>query len=120
MTNRASDDSPQYVPTTFIGRYNTVHNQERTGTNVVRNDAERVRRKISRSRQLSGSLNQTLEQIDFINGMNALHHSSNTFQTHSGVDRWPRQWCQLSVSRPIELHENEVPDLDVPVTVFIR
>ena len=32
-------------------------------------------------------LQQILEQVDFVVGMNALQHRRDTFQAHAGIDR---------------------------------
>src|SRR4030081_26247 len=52
--------------------------------------------------------------------MHTLHHCSSALQTHARIDRRFRQWSQLPIRRTLKLHEHEVPDLNVTITVFVR
>ena len=49
-----------------------------------------------------------------------LQHRGNTLQAHTGVDGRLRQRLHGTVSLTVELHEDDVPDLDVTVAVFFR
>ena len=61
---------------------------------------------------------QILEQIDFVVGVHALHDSRYTLQPHAGIDRGLRQWIEGALGIALELHEDEVPDLDVAITIL--
>ena len=43
-----------------------------------------------------------------------LQHRGRALEAHAGVNRWLGQWMQIAFVIPVELHEDEVPDLDVP------
>jgi len=45
----------------------------------------------------------------------ALHHRGDALDSHAGVDRGPGQVDALAAGKLLELHEDEVPDLDEPV-----
>ena len=62
---------------------------------------------------------QRAEQIDVVIVVHALHHGGNALQTHAGIDRGTRQVDALVLRQLLELHEDEVPDLDEPVAVLI-
>ena len=63
---------------------------------------------------------QRLEQVDIIIVMHALQHSRRALQPHAGIDRGLGQFSDdLGFFLPI-LHENQVPDLDETVTIFLR
>ncbi|MNG70408.1 hypothetical protein D3C79_287930 [compost metagenome] len=64
--------------------------------------------------------NQLAEQIDFIVGVHMLQHRGNAFQAHTGIYRrfWQRQHSAVRLA--VELHENDVPDLDVTIAILFR
>ena len=51
--------------------------------------------------------------------MFALHHGGDTLKPHAGINRRPRQINPLTGGQLFILHEDQIPDLDKPVTVFI-
>ncbi|MCY1380373.1 hypothetical protein D9M69_681880 [compost metagenome] len=51
--------------------------------------------------------------------MYALQNSCNALQAHSRINRRAWQIDALLRRELLELHENEVPDLDEPIAVFI-
>ncbi len=61
-----------------------------------------------------------LEQIDLVVGMHVLQHGGEALQAHAGIHarRWQRR--QRAIRRAVELHEYQVPDLDVAIAIFIR
>ena len=69
--------------------------------------------------ELRGDLYEVLEQVDFVVAMHVLQHSGQTFQPHAGIDAWRRQLRECAVGRAIELHEDEVPDLDEAIAVLV-
>src|SRR5690606_32233498 len=64
--------------------------------------------------------NQVAEQIDFVVRVHVLKHGGNALKAHAGVDAGLGQGGEVARRIAIELHEHEVPDLDVTVTVFFR
>ena len=65
-------------------------------------------------------LDQIAEQIDLVVRMHALQHRGDALQPHAGVDRGLGQRMHLAVLVAVELHEDQVPDLDVAVAVGVR
>jgi hypothetical protein len=49
----------------------------------------------------------------------ALQDRRDAFEPHAGIDRRPRQRHALGARQLLELHEDEVPDLDKAVAVLI-
>src|SRR6185503_15252674 len=47
----------------------------------------------------------------------SLQHGSDAFQSHTRVNRRPRQGSQSPSGIPVVLHENQIPDLDVTATI---
>ncbi|MNN05677.1 hypothetical protein D3C81_1184450 [compost metagenome] len=64
--------------------------------------------------------NQLAEQVDFIVGVHVLQYGGNTLQPHTGIYRrfWQRQHSTVGLT--VELHENDVPDLNVAIAIFFR
>ncbi len=53
-----------------------------------------------------------LENVGIVIGLLALENHAQTLETHAGVDVARRQLLQRPVGLAVELHEDEVPDLD--------
>ena len=87
---------------------------------MIGNDAQGVVRKITGSSYFCSSLYQALEQIDIIIVVHTLHNGRETLQPHAGINRGFWQRMQLAGRVPIILHEHQVPDFDIAVTVFFR
>src|SRR5581483_8161902 len=97
-----------------------IDDQERARTDMVGNYTQRARLQVAGAGQVSRRPDETFEKVDVVVGVHALHHGGDALQAHTGIDGRLRQRRQLPVGRAVELHEHEVPDLDVPITVFIR
>src|SRR5436309_15020745 len=52
--------------------------------------------------------------------MLALQHRGDALETHAGVDRGLGQRMHHALVIPVELHEHQVPDLDIAVAVRLR
>ena len=87
---------------------------------MVGNHAQRFITQIGCAGNLCHSLNQFLEQVDFIVRVDVLQNGRNTLKAHSGINRrfWQRQHSAVSLT--VELHKDDVPDLNVTVTIFFR
>ena len=66
----------------------------------------------------SRGFQQVLEQINLVVGVNVLHHCSDTLQAHTGINRRFWQRCHFAIGTAVVLHEYNVPDLDVTITIF--
>ena len=75
-------------------------------------------RQIGRAGDFRHAGDQIAEQVDVIVGVNVLQHRGNTLQTHTGVDGRLRQRLHGTVSLTVELHEDDVPNLNVTVAIF--
>ena len=66
------------------------------------------------------SRDQVAEEIDVVIVVHALQHGGDALKPHAGVDRRPRQRLAPSARELLILHEDEIPDLDETVAVFVR
>ena len=119
MADGAADHAAQHVAAPFIAWSDAIDDQEGTGADVVGDDLERVVAKILRAGFPSGGLDQGLEQVDFVVGMHALHHRRDALQSHPGIHRRPGQGVHDARFIAVVLHEDQVPDFDVAVAVFL-
>ena len=72
------------------------------------------------ARGLRRGVDQGLHKVDLVIVVLALQHGSQALQPHAGVDGGARQRNALLRRHLLELHEDQVPDLDEPVTVLVR
>ncbi len=117
VANRTADDPAQHIAAAFVAGNHAVDDQERAGADMVGDDVERRRRQIARLRHGGGGPDQVLEQIDLIIAVHVLQHRGEALEAHAGIDAGLGQWRQPALRIAIELHEHQVPDLDVAVAL---
>ena len=120
MADRAADDAPQHVTAAFVARDDAVDDQERARADVIGDHLERVALEVLRAGRFRGGLDEILEEIDLVVRVHALQHRGNALEAHAGIDRRLGQRIQHAFVVAVELHEHEVPDLDVAVALRIR
>ena len=87
---------------------------------MVSDNAQRLVREIGRAGNLRHALNQIAEQVDIVVGVDVLQHGGNTLEAHTGIYGRLRQRLHGSVSLTVELHEDDIPDLNIAIAVFFR
>jgi hypothetical protein len=65
-------------------------------------------------------LDQAAHQVGVVIVVLALQKRADPLQPHAGVDRLRGELLAAAVLELLELHEDEVPDLDEPVAVLVR
>ncbi len=120
MPQGPTHDPAQHVAAAFIAGQHAFGDQEGAGARVVRNDpvAGHVRR-VGIAGQLLAGGHQVSEQVRIVVGGHALYCGSKPLQPRAGVDAGFRQRLQLAVGLLVELHEDQVPDLDKAVAVLV-
>ena len=48
-----------------------------------------------------------------------LQHRRNALEPHARINRWRGQRMELSLSIAVELHEHQIPNLDVAIQIII-
>ena len=87
---------------------------------MVGDDAQRdigCRSAIFDVEHFAGLIDDGPEQIRFVVADLSLQHRSDTFKTHSRIDRRLRQGRQMTFRIAVELHEYEIPDLHIPPAI---
>ena len=73
--------------------------------------------KVPHPEDVGRGLDQRLEQVNFVVAVHALHHRGDALQPHAGIYRGAGQRVQFAGGVAVELHEHQVPDLDVAIQV---
>src|SRR5690606_39896603 len=121
MAHSTTHDATLHIATALIGRQDAIGDQEARSTQMVSNDtvAGAEFALCLDAGHLFRCTDQCLEEIDIVVVMHTLQNRSNAFQPHTGVDGRMRQINPLFGRELLELHENEVPDFNKTVTVFV-
>ena len=123
VAQRAPDDAPQHVAPALVRGHHAVAHQEGRGTQVVGDHPERRRelggRVVRTLRQLRDGLDQGQEEVGLVVRAGALKDRRETLEAGAGVDRGPRQGVHGAGRVAVELHEDEVPDLDDVVALAV-
>ena len=122
VAHRAAHDPAQDVAAPLVRRHHPVGDQEAGRTQVVGDHAVvdlagAVGVAVGRMRR---RLDQRAHQVGVVVVVLALQERADPFQPHAGVDRRVRQRLHRAVLELLELHEDEVPDLDEAIAVLVR
>ena len=120
VANGAADNATQHIAASFITRNHAVRQEEGAGANMIRQHLERRTFHIRARGFACRRLDERLEQVDFVVGMDMLQHRRNALQAHTGIHRRLGQRVHHAVFIAVELHEHVVPDFDIAVAIFLR
>src|SRR5262249_24873373 len=93
------------------------HDQEGAGADVIRDDLQRIVLEVLRPGLARGGPDQVAEQVDVVIRVHALEHRGDALQPHARVYAGLGQRRHHALLVTVQLHEDEVPDLDVAVAV---
>ncbi|MNS87818.1 hypothetical protein D3C72_1217730 [compost metagenome] len=119
VADGAAHDAAQHVAAAFVAGDHAVDDQERARADMVGDDLQRVLVQVVDMGLARGRLDQCLEQVDLIVAVHVLQHRGDALQAHAGVHARLGQRRHVALLVAVELHEHEVPDLDVAVAVFL-
>ena len=121
VTSSAAQQTAQYIAATFIGRNNTITDHHSSRTNVVSDNAKRdiyfFVLVILYTCNAFDVLHNIAHGIDFKQRTNALYHTSQTFQTHTGINIFLLEFGIVAVTVIVELGEYVVPYFHIAVTI---
>ena len=122
VTHSAAHDPAQDIAAPFVRRHHTIGDQERRRAEVVRdNPVVRLARPIRiGGGRMSAGLDQAAHQISRVVVIGALQQRRNSLDPHASVDRLVRQRLAGAVFKLLVLHEDEVPDFNKTVAIFLR
>ncbi len=120
VAQRAADDPAQHVAAALVAGQHAVDDQESGGADVVGDHAQRGGLEVAGAGGSRGGGDQAAEQVDVVVAVHALHDGGDALEAHAGIHRGLGQRRERAVGGAVELHEHQVPDLDVAVAVLIR
>ena len=119
MPDGASHYPAQDVPTPLVAGNDPVGDQERSAAAVLRDRVHRVVGvvvlAVPPAAQGLHPGDQSCEEVGLVDRIDVLKDDGGTLHPHSGVDAGSGQWREGAVRLAVELHEDQVPQLDVPV-----
>jgi len=124
VARRAPHDAPQDVAAALVGGQHAVADEEGYRADMIGDDPHAHGRlrvfAVDEARQALGFAVNGRKQIGIVVGVLALQHRRKPFEPGAGVDRRPRQRGHHAGRVAVELHEHEVPQLEVAVAVVDR
>ena len=121
MAHRAPDDATQDVAALLVRRHDAVVDEERHRPGVIGEDPQRDVRVASADVLVPGAgdslgfRDQRTEDVDLPDRVDALDDRELPLEAGAGVDARLPERGERAVRLGVELHEHEVPDLDVAV-----
>src|SRR5262249_43246470 len=121
LTNSAPHDFPQNITPAFVGRNYAIADEKSRGANVVRDNPKRsvgsAGCAVLDIKDFASTVDDWAEQVGFVVANLSLEDAGDSLEPHSSIDRWLREWSEMTLRITIELHKNQVPDLHVPAAV---
>src|SRR3990170_4711247 len=109
-------DPPQDVAAALVRRSHAVRDEERHSPPVVSKDAVRFRRRGGVAVRDAGlgrdPLHDVLEAVGLVDGRDVLENPRRQLDPEAGIDVLRRQRGQRPVGVQLELHEDEIPELE--------
>jgi hypothetical protein len=120
VAHRAAHDLAQDVAAPLVGGQHAVGDEKRHRARVVGDHARRDVCRVHRAAvvppgEAADFLQERLKEIRVVVRQRLLHDRRDALEPHARVDRGRRQRDQAPVGLAVELHEDVVPDLDVPI-----
>ncbi len=116
VTDGPTHDAAQDVPAVLVGRVDAVADEKGAGSSVVGQDAERDVLLGARTRLDAGGGRRGPEELDELGGLphriDPLQHRHDALEPGPGVDGRPGKRRLGPVGGLIELHEDQVPELE--------
>ena len=117
-------DPAQHVAPPFVPRHDAVGYQKRGAAPVLDHNPHGVLGVgvtfVALSTDLLNLLDNGREQIGLVEGLGVLLYGDEALQAHTGVDARARKGRSAPVQVVVVLHEDQVPQLDVPLAYLAR
>ena len=125
LNDRAADEPAEDVAAALVRRRHALRDEEGHAAAVVAEHAVRLgrlrRRPVRHARLLGDPVHDQPKAVGVEDRVDALDEHRAALEAHPGVDVLLRERRQRAVGGEVELHEDEVPELDVAVaTLAVR
>ena len=119
MSGSPADDAAEHVAPAFIGGKHAVGDQKGYGAEVVDDDPHGNIgvgvMAVAAAAERFDLPDEGLKEVRQVIAADPLHHRGNPLQAHAGIYAGPGQGGLLSPGVAVELHEDQVPQLQEPV-----
>src|SRR5947209_19935629 len=124
MPPGAAQQATKDVAASFIAGQDAIGGKEDEGAAMVGNDEQGgiffVILSVAGMGELGKAINDGAEDVGVKDRFFALQDHSKALQAHAGIDILLGQGCARAIEILVELHEDEVPDLQVTFTFAAR
>ena len=122
MAHAAAHDAAKDIAAAFIGGQHAIGDQERSRAQMVGDDpvAEHRLALGGDAGSFDRSGDDVAEQVHIVIVGDALHDGGDALQPHAGVDRGLGQVEAGVGVHLLELHEDQVPEFQETVAIFVR
>ena len=121
VTEAAPQDAAQHIAAALVAGQDAVGHQKRRGASMIRDDPQGDVRlgagAVPDPAQILHAGDDRPQEVGVEVARHALQHGRQPLQPGAGVDAGTRQRRQHAVAAPLELHEHQVPELQVPIAV---
>ena len=122
LHDRPPDQPAEHVAASLVGGRHAFGDEERHPAPVVAQDAMRLRRllrlAVRDARLLCDPVHDQLEAVGVEDRLDALEEHRTALEAQAGVDVLLRQRRQRAVGGEVELHEDEIPQLQEPLAAL--
>ena len=124
LVDGPADDPAQDVATPLVRRRDAVGDEEGHPAAVVGEDPVRLRGRLGVAERHTALLrdpaHDRLVAVGLVDGADVLHHRREPLEAQAGVDVLLRERCQRPVRVLLELHEDEIPELEEAIAAWAR
>ena len=121
MVDGATEQAAKHVAAALVGGQDAVTDHEGDGAGVVGNNAQALVGGrgvvVAHAREALAHADEGAQDVALVVGALVLHDGSDALEAHAGVDVAVRQLRHGAVLLAVILREDEVPELEVAVTV---
>ena len=121
VAEAAPQDTAQHIAAALVAGQDAVGHQKRRGPGMIRDDPQRDVRlgagTVADAGQILHEADDRPKEVGVEVARHPLQDRRQPLQTGAGVDAGPGQRGQHPVAAPLELHEHQVPQLQVPIAV---
>ena len=119
VADRATDDPPQHEAAALVRRHHAVGDEKRARPDVIGDDPQRLVGGVRGAGDLRRGIDQGDEEVGLVVAVHSLEHGGGALEPQSGVDRRLGQRLHVAPGVAVELHEHQVPQLDVAIAVLV-
>ena len=117
---RPPQDLAEHIPAAVVRRRTPPETRKAAARewSAITREAARTVPDRRRRRRARGRPGAGLEEVGVVVGGDSLHHGREALEPHAGIHRGRRQRGERAGFVPVELHEDQIPDLEMAVVAL--